>query len=134
MYAANAFRHMLGAPLWMTTMQPEGTPGRQADWDGQHSAPLLDNLAAALHDRDGTPLTGAANFTAALEWFAPRYQAWKADPSQVITEADVLAVLPSFFSNALVHSSCPSAASGACPSQEVFRYTPCGVHAVATSG
>jgi hypothetical protein len=39
-------------------------------------------------------LGGVPNLGRAKEWFMPRYAAWKADPSKVITEAEVLEVWP----------------------------------------
>lgn len=103
-------------------MQPKGTPGRHAKWDGDQYAPLMKTLSASLQGQ------GAANFTRALEWFVPRYQAWKADPSQAVTEADVLEVYPSLFADS--PASCPlkvSAESAACANEEVFRYSHSGL-------
>lgn len=97
MAAANAVRHMLHAPLWMTGVQPSGTPARLAQWDGKPRAPLSATLSALV---DELPVSsGTADFARVLEWFAPRYQAWKADPSKAITEAEVLGVFPTFFSS-----------------------------------
>lgn len=41
--------------------------------------------------------SGVANMTKALEWFRPRYEAFKADPSKAITFEDVAAVWPELF-------------------------------------
>jgi len=38
--------------------------------------------------------------TKALEWFRPRYEAFKADPTKVITVDDVLALWPELFMDA----------------------------------
>lgn len=36
-------------------------------------------------------MPGKLNFTHAMGWFAHRYEAWRADPAAVISEADALA-------------------------------------------
>lgn len=65
---ANAFRHMVHAPVWMTDMQAKGTPGRQAHWNSSDGrAPLLNTLTHSLN----ADVAGAANFTRALEWCPP---------------------------------------------------------------
>lgn len=82
------------APLWMTRKQPLGTPGVNATWEGNPRAPL----ARALDGSMGNPqASGPANFKRALEWFKPRYEAWKADPRDAITDAEVLAAWPQMF-------------------------------------
>lgn len=96
----NAFKHMMLAPLWMNNMQPHSTPGWQATWDdGHYHAPLSHTLAQSAAGQGDMPVLGkTANFTAALEWFKPRYAAFKADPTNTISVADVLAAWPGFFS------------------------------------
>lgn len=121
MNVVNALRHIVHAPLWMTNIQQRGTPGKHAQWDGQQRAPLMETLTASLEGRGPMPVSGAANFTRTLEWFLPRYQAWKADPSNAITEADVLAVWPSLFGPP-DRASCAGATGAACPSEQVYLY------------
>lgn len=94
----NAFKHMMLAPLWMNSMQPHGTPGWQANWDGHPHAPLSRTLGKSAAGEGDMPVSGTANFTAALEWFKPRYDAYKANPNNTISAADVLAAWPGFFS------------------------------------
>lgn len=71
------------------------------------------------------PVSGKANFTRALEWFVPRYHAWKKDSSKLITEVDVLSVWPTLFGGA-------SKGAHVADAQSQLRYTACerGVCAV----
>lgn len=89
-HVSNAFKQYSMAPLWMTNVQPKGTPARLATWDGNARAPLSLALYEALVGFGPMAVGGPANFTAAKEWFVPRYAAWKADPSKALTQADVL--------------------------------------------
>lgn len=93
--ALQAFRQIVHAPLWMKRDLPKGTPARLALWEGKDSPPLKQAVDAFFKQDavEGQP----ANFTRALEFFVPRYQAWKADPSNAITDADVLELLPTLF-------------------------------------
>lgn len=87
------------SPLWMTRMQPEGTPGRLASWGGDSMAPLLRALGGASVADAVVPVSGAANFTRTVEWFMPRYRAYQADAKASITPADVLIAWPQLFEN-----------------------------------
>lgn len=90
-----AFRHMLHAPIWMKNLQLQGTPARLALWEGNSSPPLLKTLSTML--AQDNMAARSANFTRVLEFFVPRYQAWKADPSKAITDADVLELMRTLF-------------------------------------
>lgn len=92
-----AFRHILHTPIWMKNLQPQGTPARLALWDGKSSPPLLKTLSKIL--AQDNMAAQSANFTRVTEWFVPRYQAWKADPSKAITDADVLELLSTLFTS-----------------------------------
>lgn len=85
------------APLWMTSTQRKGTPGREAQWEGNPRAPLSVALSSSLYSGRGAASLATANFTRAQEWFEPRYAAWRADPRKALTTADVLAAWPSMF-------------------------------------
>ena len=88
---------MAYAPLWMTHRQPVGTPGFNGTWDdGNSRAPLLRALVASFSAEGAAGVSGAANFTRALEWFAPRFAAWQ-DGATAITDAEVLAAWPRMF-------------------------------------
>jgi hypothetical protein len=88
---------MVMAPFWMTNIQPKGTPGLHAQWAGKPRPPLTQALTSQWKSQGHTQLTGAADLGRALEWFGPRYQQWKADPSKPILQADVLQAWPGMF-------------------------------------
>lgn len=89
----NALLHIAHSPLWMEAQQPHGTPGFNGMWKGNPRAPLCRALRATFRAPGMAGVSGTANFTSALSWFAPRYEAWKTDPAAAtITEADVMAV------------------------------------------
>lgn len=89
---------------------------------------MLGKSAAAITASGG----GIANFTRALQWFKPRYDAWLADPSQAITDADVLEAWPTMFDSTPSPAGLDSAggpagmmghaASSAAPSLVVDRW------------
>lgn len=95
--SANAVRHMVMAPLWMTNIQPKDTPGHQAQWAGKPRPPLTTSMTTLWKRQGRVQLSGAADLGRALEWFGPRYQQWKADPSKPVLQADVLEAWPSMF-------------------------------------
>jgi hypothetical protein len=92
---------MMHAPLWMANRQPVGTPGFNGTWDnGNSRAPLLRALHASFSAEGDAGVSGAANFTRALEWFAPRFAAWQAagpGGAAAITDAGVLEAWPRMF-------------------------------------
>lgn len=99
-HAINALRHILHAPVWTQRLQAKGTPGRLATWGGNPRAPAMKFFSEAWTTfiTNGTGIaSGVANMTKALEWFRPRYDAFKADPSKAITFDDVAAVWPQLF-------------------------------------
>jgi hypothetical protein len=88
---------MVMAPFWMTNIQPKGTQGLHAQWAGKARPPLTDALTSQWKGQGRVKLSGTADLSRALEWFGPRYQQWKADPSKPITETDVLEAWPKLF-------------------------------------
>jgi hypothetical protein len=117
---ANAFRHIMHAPLWMTRTQRLGTPGKHAQWDGDSRAPLMRTLTASIEGLGDMPVSGTANFTRTLEWFFPRYLEWKDDSSKAITTAEVLSVWPSLFDDGGKLTNFSQS------TQSYERYTACG--------
>ena len=85
--ADQAAQHYLYAPIWMNRLQPLGTPAtaRHGHEAFSFTANKI-NKAKEFHENTGKVLS----YAAVQKWFKPRYAAWKADPSKVITEADVL--------------------------------------------
>jgi hypothetical protein len=88
---------MVMAPLWMSNIQPQGTPGQHAQWGGKAQPPLTHTLSSLWNGQGRVQLSGVADLARALEWSVPRYQQWKADPSKPITDADVLQAWPALF-------------------------------------
>lgn len=84
----NALLHYTLAPLYMQRLQPKGTPGREAQWDGGKVLwpgvnALLDNLQAW----DGM----AIDFAAVQRLFKPKHTAWKASRASKGADGDGVA-------------------------------------------
>lgn len=88
------------APLFMSHLQPVGTPGTNGSWGPTATGgvayiwPDIRRLTRVVWPkiRDGN----RQNFTVLQEWFLPRYQAWLANKSVVITTDDTVAALESY--------------------------------------
>jgi len=82
------------APVWMTRIQPLGTPGTNGSWNGDPLWPGLHQIGAAnqLHLQAGESL----NYTALRAWFLPRFAEWLSNgASAAITLEEVVSVLSS---------------------------------------
>lgn len=72
------------ATAFMQRMQPIGTPGTNGRWtDGAAMWPGLFRLLSIMGQR--ASVGRVENFTAAREWFVPRYAACKANPSAAVS-------------------------------------------------
>lgn len=89
--AKEAVLQYMFTPPWMTQFQANGTAGTNGTWDGSVVWPSANTIlgAAGSHLAAGEAL----NFTALQQWFRPRYAAWQANSSVVVTVQDVVDIL-----------------------------------------
>lgn len=71
----NALTHYAMAPTFMEHLQPIGTPGRTANWQGETLWPGIYEVYKHMSEAAGRDKT--LNFTAASELFKPIYRMWK---------------------------------------------------------
>lgn len=92
--AALQYQH---APAFMTRSHPVGTSGKEAAQKGEVIAIAEgEGLVPIWCAKEPFQTAGKAiNFPALRDWFVPRYQAWKADPTKAVTVEEVVAVMGS---------------------------------------
>jgi hypothetical protein len=83
----------LSAPVFMKKYQPAGTRGTQGTWPlpgGKDSVvwPHLMKLLQVVGLK--APQGLVVDFAALQGWFMPRYKAWKADPSAVVSPDEAI--------------------------------------------
>lgn len=89
--AKSVLLQYLSGWLFTQRLQHAGLPGSQGGWplpDGSVSPLNPDILPFALEIGENVAQGRILNFTAVQEWFMPRWTAWKADHSKVITLDD----------------------------------------------
>jgi hypothetical protein len=88
---------MMLSPVWMnakTSVDTDASPNHRASSGaGARSLSATDRIAG-IEINLRVPASAVVNLARAVEWFVPKYQQWKADPSKAITEDDVLSVWP----------------------------------------
>ena len=100
--AETAVRHYLLAPLYMQPPLTLGISGKAAAaataaTPAQAMKARLDAYTTAV-EAAAAPFLAAGkllSYTAVQEWWKPRQEAWRADPSKVVTEESVLEFLRS---------------------------------------
>lgn len=96
--APNALLHYAFSPLFMKHLQPLGTPGSQATWDGKYLWPGVNDVLRKLQ-KHGERDTWGVNFPAVQELFLMHHQRWQAARQSggglvpAITHEQVLKVL-----------------------------------------
>lgn len=91
--------HYQHAPVYMQKTQRTGIAGKDAvnkgaiipSAEGEGLMPIW--AAKAPFEKAGRAL----NTAALRDWFVPRYQAWKAEPTKAVTVAEVAVVMASDF-------------------------------------
>lgn len=82
------------APLWMTRIQPLGTPGTNGSWNGNPLWPGLADIGAA--NKPHLDAGESLNYVALRGWFLQRFDEWLSNgASAAITLEEVVGVLSS---------------------------------------
>jgi hypothetical protein len=89
----NLLLQYLSAPVFMKRYQPAGTAGTHGTWqlpNGKEFAvwPHIMRILQVIGQKGPQGLV--ADFAALHAWFMPRYRAWKADPSAVVTPDEAI--------------------------------------------
>lgn len=90
--AALQYQH---APVFMQKSAPKGVAGKDAMAKGAVvPAGQAEGLMPIWNVKEPYHQAGqAVNYPVLRDWFLPRYRAWKADPSKVVTVAEVAAIM-----------------------------------------